>query len=188
MAGISKDEAKNKKIVTKKETTEESGSSETVAKGDKDIKWITVHGLHIPLGKGEVEEDVIKRMLEKREREQNLAKLKKEKEKEDATDKQYREIEERQKEKDKLNEEMNSVWSKAPLLDKKDGYTKADLQRILNYMKKNPSIRDKFISKLPKTANGRAIAEVVRGGSASSFDKYGVEIIEAFSKSYKSFK
>lgn len=155
----------------------------------KEVKWITVHGLHIPLGKGETENDIYKRMLEKQERERNLEKLKKEKEKgEDATDKQYREIEERQAEKDKLNEEMNTLWAKAPLLDKNGKYTSADLQRILNYFKKNPSVRDRFIKSLPKTTNGRAIASIIRDGNASQFDKHGVEIIEAFSKSYKSFK
>ena len=154
----------------------------------KEVKWITVHGLHIPLGKGETEEDVYKRMIEKQERERNLEKMKKEKDKEDATDKQYREIEERQTEKDKLNEEMGSAWAKAPLLDKKGQYTSADLQRILNYLKKNPTLRDKFIKSLPKTTNGRAIATIVRDGNASGFNKHGVEIIEAFSKSYKGFK
>ena len=154
----------------------------------KEVKWITVHGMHIPLGKGEAEEDVIKHMMEKQERKRNLEKLKKQKEKEDATDKQYREIEERQAEKDKLNEEMGSLWAKAPLLDKSGKYTSADLQRILNFFKKNPTVRDRFIKSLPKTANGRAIATIVRDGNSSSFDKHGVEIIEAFSKSYKSFK
>ena len=153
------------------------------AKDVKKVKWITVHGMHIPLGNGEAEEDVIKRMIEKQERERN-----KESKKEDAIDKQYREIEERQSEKDKLNEEMNSIWAKAPLLDKDGGYTSADLQRILDYFKKNPSIRDKFISALPKTTSGKAIASIVKSGNAGSFNKYGVEIIEAFSKSYKSFK
>lgn len=154
----------------------------------KEVKWITVQGLHIPLGKGEAEEDVVKHMIEKRERERAQEKLKKQLKGEDATDKQYRQIEERQAEKDKLNEEMNSLWAKAPLLDKKGEYTKSDLQRILNFLKKNPTMRDKFIKSLPKTANGRAIATIVRDGNASSFDKHGVEIIEAFSKSYKSFK
>ena len=147
----------------------------------KKVKWITVHGLHVPLGEGEAEEDVIKKMIERQERERNKGK-------EDATDKQYREIEERQTEKDQLNEDMNSVWAKAPLLDKDGTYTSADLQRILNYFKKNPTLRDRFISKLPKTTNGKNIAEIIRSGNASSFNKYGVEIIEAFSKSYKSFK
>ena len=153
----------------------------------KEVKWITVQGLHIPLGKGEAEEDIVKHMIEKRERERALEKLEKKK-KEDATDKQYREIEERQRQADILNEEMNSLWAKAPLLDKNGEYTKADLQRILNFLKKNPTMRDKFIKSLPKTANGRAIATIVRDGNASSFDKHGVEIIEAFSKSYKGFK
>ena len=154
----------------------------------KEVKWITVHGMHIPLGKGETEDDVYKRMLEKQERERNLEKLKKQAKKEDATDKQYREIEERQEEKEKLYEEMNSLWAKAPLRDKGGKYTSADLQRILDYLKKNPTLRDKFIKSLPKTANGRAIATIVRDGNAGGFDKHGVEIIEAFSNSYKSFK
>lgn len=166
------------------------GSDEKTLKanlGGKEVKWITVHGLHVPLGVGEAEEDVIKRMIEKQERKRSAEKLKKQA-KEDATDKQYREIEERQAEKDRLNEEMNSLWAKAPLLDKKGEFTKADLQRILNYLKKNPTVRDKFIKSLPNTANGRAIASVVRDGNASSFNKHGVEVIEAFSKSYKGFK
>lgn len=169
---MSKDEEKNRKEVAKKETTEKTGS----AKGIKpdEVKWVTVHGLHIPLGKGEYQglnkDEAIKKALA------------------NAVDKQQDDIEKRQEEKDKLNEEMNSLWAKAPLLDKNGKYTSADLQRILNYLKKNPSLKAKFLSKLPKTANGRAIAEIVKSGNAGTFDKHGEEIIEAFTKSYKGLK
>lgn len=56
-----------------------------------DIRWITVHGVHIPLGVGESEQDAINRVFKNK--------------KEDPIDKQEREIAERQAEKDKLNED-----------------------------------------------------------------------------------
>ena len=58
------------------------------------VQWITVNGKHIPLGAGESKEDAIKRAFSK---------------KEDATDRQYRQIAERQAEKDKLNEDKKAV-------------------------------------------------------------------------------
>lgn len=184
MSGISKNEDKNKKIVTKKETTDESGSSKSVPSTSKNVKWITVHGLHIPLGVGEAEEDVIKRMIEKRE----LERIKEKKEKQNAVDKQYEQIEKNQEQKDALNEDTNSVWAKAPLINKDGEYTKQDLQRILNYFKKNTAFRDKFISSLPKTSQGRTLSSIIKSGSVGSFDANDKEIITKFSEIYKNYK
>ena len=41
---MSKDSEKNK------ETTEKEGSAKGIKSNE--VKWVTVHGLHIPLGKG----------------------------------------------------------------------------------------------------------------------------------------
>ena len=64
---------------------------------DNNITWVTINGQHIPIGAGETKDEAVKRFLSK-----------KNKKKEDATDRQYREIEERQKEKDALNEDRKT--------------------------------------------------------------------------------
>lgn len=58
---------------------------------DKDITWVTINGQHIPIGAGETKDEAVKKFLAKK--------------KGDLTDKQYKEIEERQREKDELNKD-----------------------------------------------------------------------------------
>ena len=58
---------------------------------DDNITWVTINGQHIPIGANETKDEAVKRFLSKK--------------KEDATDKQYREVAERQKEKDELNKD-----------------------------------------------------------------------------------
>jgi DNA gyrase/topoisomerase IV subunit A len=62
---------------------------------DDNITWVTINGQHIPIGAHETKDEAVKRFLKNK--------------KEDLTDKQYREIEEHQKEKDKLNEDRKIV-------------------------------------------------------------------------------
>ena len=84
--------------------------------------------------------------------------------------------------------QINVLWSNAPLKDKQGLYTNNDLQRMIEFINNNQVIRDDFIKRLPKNADGRAIEDVLDDGYYERFDRYDSDVAEQFIDMYRNFR
>ena len=84
--------------------------------------------------------------------------------------------------------QINVLWSTAPLKDKQGLYTNNDLQRMIEFINNNQVIRDDFIKRLPKNADGRAIEDVLDDGYYERFDRYDSDVAEQFIDMYRNFR